>query len=81
MKSNLIFNHRGCTFTDKTLRIVLKCMLANDNLDDDAEYYALSFIKNKIVLKTYDDLDFHEFILKEALEFLILYAISVTFLV
>lgn len=64
MKSNLIFNHRGCTFTDKTLRIVLKCMLANDNLDDDAEYYALSFIKNKIVLKTYDDLDFHEFILK-----------------
>lgn len=64
MLNTLVFNRHKFCFSSEFLTTVFKCMAFNDKLDDDDSHYAISFISKSIVKKTWDDLDYHEFILK-----------------
>lgn len=63
MNSTLIFNQKKYSISGSILQTVFSCMIENESRDEDGSLYALSFISNSIVQKTYDDLDYHEFIL------------------
>ena len=64
MLNKLIFKNRIYSFSDENLIRIYNCMLHNETVDENGIKYVLSFISNSIVLKKYEDLDLHEFILE-----------------
>ncbi|MCI6105389.1 MAG: hypothetical protein SOY92_03685 [Prevotella sp.] len=63
MIDNLIFNNILYRFSDKTLNNLYACMLKNEKLDESDSLYVLSFLENRILNKTFDSLEYHEFLL------------------
>lgn len=64
MNNTLIFNGKKFSFLPDLLTTLFKCLLHNDTVDDDDEFFVISFITNSIVKKDWDSLDYHEFVLK-----------------
>ncbi len=63
MLNKLIFNNKIYTFSDKDLKDIYRCMLINETKDESEAKYVLSFITNSVILKRYEDLVLHEFII------------------
>lgn len=63
MIDNLIFNNKLYRFSDTTLNNLYACMLKNEKLDESDSLYVLSFLENRILKKTFDSLEYHEFLL------------------
>ena len=66
MTTKLFFNNRIYTFSDVNLITICNYLIANESIDEYEKKYVLSFIKNSIIRKTYDDLDYHEFIIEDS---------------
>lgn len=63
MIDNLIFNNKLYRFSGNTLNNLYAYMLKNENLDEYDGMYVLSLIENRILNKTFDSLEYHEFLL------------------
>lgn len=59
----LVFNNTIYTFNSSFLSTLYDCMVYNEQIDDDCDKYCISFLKEKFMKKTYDDLEFHEFLI------------------
>ncbi len=64
--TKLFFNNRPYTFSDANLITICDYLIANESIDEYEKKYVLSFIKNSIVRKTYDEMDYHEFIIEDS---------------
>lgn len=63
MIDHLIFNKKLYRFSGNTLNNLYAYMLKNENLDEYDGMYVLSLIENRILNKTFDSLEYHEFLL------------------
>ena len=65
MFNKLLFNNKVYQFSTETLNNLYNHMLRNDVLNEN-EYerrFVLSFLSNSVIQKTYEELEFHEFLL------------------
>lgn len=63
--TKLFFNNKPYTFSDADLITICNYLIANEAFDEYEKKYVLSFIKNSIIRKTYDEMDYHEFIIED----------------
>lgn len=64
MKTNrIIFNNKAFTFDSALLNKFFERMLFNEDKDDDENKCVISFITNRFCNKTYDELEYHEFLI------------------
>lgn len=61
MIDSLVFNNKLHRFSGNTLDFLYAYMLKNENLDEYDGMYVLSLIENRILNKTFDSLEYHEF--------------------
>lgn len=62
--NNIIFNGKIYTFDSNLLLKFFERMVYNDNKEDDERKYVISFISDRFVMKSYDELDYHEFVIE-----------------
>ncbi len=63
MINKLIFNKKTYSFSKENLNDIFTCLLRNEDRDEEEKKYVLSFVTNSFIKKTYDELDYHEFVL------------------
>lgn len=63
MENKFVFNKKVYSFSQDQLKEVYRYMILNESLDEDDRLYTLSFVTNSIVRKTWEELDYHEFVL------------------
>jgi hypothetical protein len=63
MIDSLVFNNKLYRFSSNTLSFLYAYMLKNEYLDEYDGMYVLSLIENRILNKTFDSLEYHEFLL------------------
>lgn len=61
-----VFNNKVYTFNQQALKTIFDFMMYNELIEDDGIKYVLSFKQGNFQKKTYDELDYHEFILDGA---------------
>lgn len=66
MTTKLFFNNRPYTFSDANLISICKYLVANESIDESDKKYVLSFVGNSIIRKSYDEMDYHEFIIEDS---------------
>lgn len=66
MTTKLFFNNKPYTFSDANLISICKYLIANESIDESEKKYVLSFVKNSIIRKSYDEMDYHEFIIEDS---------------
>ena len=64
--TKLFFNNRPYTFSDVDLISICKYLVANESIDESEKKYVLSFVENLIIRKSYDEMDYHEFIIEDS---------------
>lgn len=62
----LIFNNKCYSFDSSMLSTFYDRMVYNEQIDDDCNKFVISFLTNKFLKKTYDDLELHEFLIDVA---------------
>lgn len=68
MEYKYIFNNKLYSFNRDTLCNFCRLMQYNESIDDNGKKYIISFINNRLERKSYDELDYHEFILDSSVE-------------
>lgn len=64
MKTNsIIFNDKIYTFESEVLNKFFDRMLFNETKDEDEKKCIISFITDRFCMKSYEQLDYHEFLI------------------
>ena len=57
----LVFNHKIYSFESSVLSKIAESMFLNEHKHEEGKKYTISFVSDKGEMKTFDELDYHEF--------------------
>lgn len=62
--NNIVFNNKIYSFDSNTLNQVFERLVYNEQKDDEEKKCIISFLTQRFGMKTYEELDYHEFLIE-----------------